>query len=979
MQRPASPVVLVSQSSLPSSLGPEHVAPLYTTLLAALNTTDPASRQQAEGVLRAFETVSNFLDVLAGIIQSSEADADNDARLLAVLLMQNVVRRHWRNAGSGGDGEGGLRIGKVGGERNGGLMRRREGGGMVAGASCDSPHAMYLQQQQQQARSVSEEEKARLRAFLLSRMTEPHDLIAKNTAHVLAKVVRADWPRKWPDFFPQLLSLLPPCPHPSSSAGHNHHQQDDLQTLRVIHALHRVTKELAGKGLLADKMAFQGMARLLFPVVYQQLWRPRLDSLLQALGREGGREGLVGLAQVVKTCTKILYFLSVQHAEALDHDALLAFFQDAHGALGPLLTAEKTLIAASFSTSSPASALFQQLAKITKNLSALIVETQKRSPVVLRGGALPLLLHFFYDELCSATSTSSSSSSSSCIPPSSSSSAVMEAMLWDPDPADPCRKFYLNACAFLGNCLTCPDYQHTESHASPPPSSFPSSSFHSPPYGETCSISSKGGSPRLISFAADGERPPAWMGELSRVITEFYTDERLLALCHLLLESLLGLRNVELEEWREAPEEYMLEEEQRRPDDDLRAAAEHLFLAMFDARRDLLGPRLAAILSDYPGQLRAASLSVTSSSVPPSEVCFWDAVYLLLGVSSYSLRDYLDLPSWYTHCFTPTMRTLLLSPSLPPPLPPSLPTILLRRLLYLVACAASDVPAQLRGGEGGLFHLFSCALDPDNPRTDLVAALQAIDALSALLHDWTFAEAERKDPALPPFLGLYLTNLYRVIEAATEMGNKSKALGLINLLLKSVVDPCVVVSFAPVILEPLPRIWSFSGGEGEGGSEEGVMADLRNGIMQVLIGLLPRLAAAAAAAQNSNVQFLQQEQQQQQQQHLVSSLLQPLLADATDTSRPEAGALLEDALRLWHATFLYLLPSSPASLGSWSTTALSSSNQSWPSSKTTSSSFPPSLPLPPPPPPSNSSSSSHLSVRLSLSPFRVLLLGASYT
>lgn len=32
--------------------------------------------------------------------------------------------------------------------------------------------------------------------------------IARNLAHVLAKVVRADWPRRWPDFFPQLMGRL---------------------------------------------------------------------------------------------------------------------------------------------------------------------------------------------------------------------------------------------------------------------------------------------------------------------------------------------------------------------------------------------------------------------------------------------------------------------------------------------------------------------------------------------------------------------------------------------------------------------------------------------------------------------------------------------------------------------------------------------------------------------------------------------------
>jgi hypothetical protein len=48
-------------------------------------------------------------------------------------------------------------------------------------------------------------------------------------------------------------------------------------------SLHQVTKELAGKVLLADKVAFQSMARLLFPVAYKDLWRPRMARLMQAI------------------------------------------------------------------------------------------------------------------------------------------------------------------------------------------------------------------------------------------------------------------------------------------------------------------------------------------------------------------------------------------------------------------------------------------------------------------------------------------------------------------------------------------------------------------------------------------------------------------------------------------------------------------------------------------------------------------------
>lgn len=48
-------------------------------------------------------------------------------------------------------------------------------------------------------------------------------------------------------------------------------------------SMHRVIKSLATKVLMADKRAFREMAQLLFPLVYQQLWRPRMSELIAAL------------------------------------------------------------------------------------------------------------------------------------------------------------------------------------------------------------------------------------------------------------------------------------------------------------------------------------------------------------------------------------------------------------------------------------------------------------------------------------------------------------------------------------------------------------------------------------------------------------------------------------------------------------------------------------------------------------------------
>lgn len=68
--------------SLPEALGPEHVEPVYRTLLAALNvssssSSDPQRQQQqprgeAEALLRAFEAVPHYCDVLCSIVARYE-------------------------------------------------------------------------------------------------------------------------------------------------------------------------------------------------------------------------------------------------------------------------------------------------------------------------------------------------------------------------------------------------------------------------------------------------------------------------------------------------------------------------------------------------------------------------------------------------------------------------------------------------------------------------------------------------------------------------------------------------------------------------------------------------------------------------------------------------------------------------------------------------------------------------------------------
>jgi hypothetical protein len=178
---------------------------------------------------------------------------------------------------------------------------------------------------------------------------------------------------------------------------------------------------------------------------------------------------------------------------------------------------------------------------------------------------------------------------------------------------------------------------------------------------------------------------------------------------------------------------------QRKPSFDMRSAAENFFLALYDARKDLIGgcrpyspvrwsymvltlqrlvlagPNFAAMLLDHGTQLAAGSSPTITpearrvalfcrpshasspfrlfclSPSPRAQLLFWDRVYLCMGLTSYSLRDYLDMPTWFASCFQPLMAALLGDQQRP-----CRPPVILRRLVYLVSCMVTDIPSELK-------------------------------------------------------------------------------------------------------------------------------------------------------------------------------------------------------------------------------------------------------------------------------------------
>ena len=147
-------------------------AELLACLEAAMSPID-AARKPAEAQLKANEHVPGFCDALLAVLSPEQLGAvPPAARLMAVICLKNVQRRHWSARGN------------------------------------------------RTLRVLTDEEKARVRSALLApaAMAEASAPVAEQFAVLVAKVARTDWPQAWPELFPSLLQSMSTAHATASSA-----------------------------------------------------------------------------------------------------------------------------------------------------------------------------------------------------------------------------------------------------------------------------------------------------------------------------------------------------------------------------------------------------------------------------------------------------------------------------------------------------------------------------------------------------------------------------------------------------------------------------------------------------------------------------------------------------------------------------------------------------------------------------------------
>lgn len=201
-----------------------------------------AQQQEAMRAIESFESMDGFALALLQLASSNSLRAD--CRLLAMVVLKNVVHKRW-------------------------LPR----GGKFLGLSNDEKNAVKY--------------------FLSQNNTEEDKRILTQFSVLMAKVARCDWPDSWSELFPVLFAQL---------------QSADSKTVRynALISLLEVISELSTKSLSFAKSSFSVLCSQLFPLLstMMQAHQIELFKYLEALAQQN--QGLLFALNDVLYCVDLL-------------------------------------------------------------------------------------------------------------------------------------------------------------------------------------------------------------------------------------------------------------------------------------------------------------------------------------------------------------------------------------------------------------------------------------------------------------------------------------------------------------------------------------------------------------------------------------------------------------------------------------------------------------------------------------------------
>lgn len=321
---------------------------------------------------------------------------------------------------------------------------------------------------------------------------------------------------------------------------------------------------------------------------------------------------------------------------------------------------------------------------------------------------------------------------------------------------------------------------------------------------------------------------------------DFFTAETLIEICRRLLSRYFLLTNLDLDIWKNDPEDFAIDESGEAWKFSLRPCTEILFLSLFREFKTTLTPVLLGLVSE-----------MQSTMTDPSDlniILQKDAVYTAVGLASFELFDEVDFDHWFT---TYLKRELCITGPLY--------KIIRRRVVWLIGqWVGVKMSVSLRPA------LYECLQPLLTSEEDLVVRITAATTLKLAIDDFEFNVEQ-----FMPFLKSSFALLFQLLKDVSECDTKMHVLHVLSFMIERCGNH--IRPYAEVLMQYLPLLWESSG-------EHNM---LRCAILSTLVHLVQGLGASS------------------EQLH---GFLLPVIQLSTDTSQEPHIYLLEDGLDLWLVT-----------------------------------------------------------------------------
>ncbi|TIA90025.1 hypothetical protein E3P99_01752 [Wallemia hederae] len=253
------------------------------------------------------------------------------------------------------------------------------------------------------------------------------------------------------------------------------------------------------------------------------------------------------------------------------------------------------------------------------------------------------------------------------------------------------------------------------------------------------------------------------------------TDEFALQVVDYLIRHYLPLTRADLEQWQNAPEEWVHQDNLDQWEIDPRPCAENVILGTLIKRRQVVGSYLINLLKD-------ASQS--------DDIIYKEAVYRIIAKCAEYLQDDIGFEGWLDSALIPQVQ-----------MRGGDVRILRRRIAVVLSRFAGESlsPSAYTKIYTILLHCLRAG-DEDN---DTAVQVTAAITLAGVVDTWEF------NPALfEPFLNDIMPELIRILSACELVEVKVKVLTSITCIIDQVGDRAI--HYGPRLLELVPGLWEES-------------------------------------------------------------------------------------------------------------------------------------------------------------------------